>query len=145
MSVEEQEIVSDESAEESELPQGRETLLLVDDDDDVRNLGELILSRSGYRVIAAKNGKGALEIYRRDRESISLVILDLIMPEMGGKQCMDELLRINPGARVLMASGYASGGTAKAAIALGARGFVNKPFSRAQLLQQVRLILDTPT
>jgi two-component system, cell cycle sensor histidine kinase and response regulator CckA len=94
-------------------------------------------------VLTAKNGVEALEVYRTERNDIALVVLDLIMPEMGGKQCMNELLKINPGANVLVASGYASGGTARDAIELGARGFVNKPFNVAQLLQQVRMILDT--
>jgi two-component system, cell cycle sensor histidine kinase and response regulator CckA len=140
--IEEQEIVSDELAEEPKLPGGTETILLVDDEDVVRDLGELILSESGYKVLTARNGKEALDIYRRERESISLVILDLIMPEMGGKQCMQELLKINPTMRVLVASGYASGGTARDAVQLGAKAFVNKPFNVAQLLQQVRTVLD---
>jgi two-component system cell cycle sensor histidine kinase/response regulator CckA len=69
----------------------------------------------------------------------------LLMPEMGGKQCMQELLKINPTIRVLIASGYTSGGTARDAVELGAKAFVNKPFKIAQLLQQVRTVLDLAT
>jgi two-component system, cell cycle sensor histidine kinase and response regulator CckA len=143
-SIEEKRTVSDELKEEAKLPGGTETVLLVDDDEVVRNLGELILSESGYTVLTANNGKEALDIYQQDRASISLVILDLNMPEMDGEQCMGELLKISPTVRILIATGYASGGTSKNALELGAKGFVNKPFNMAQLLQEVRGILDTP-
>ncbi len=99
--IEEQEIVSDELVEEPKLPGGTETVLLVDDEDVVRDLGELILTESGYSVLTAKNGKEALEIYQNERGRIALVILDLLMPEMGGRQCMQELIKINPTIRVL--------------------------------------------
>ncbi len=81
------------------FPRGTETILLVDDEDFVRDFGERILGRYGYNVLLATNGKEALEIYRKEKDNISLVILDLVMPEMGGKQCMKELLEINPEAK----------------------------------------------
>ncbi len=140
--IEEEEIVSDELVEEPQLSGGTETILLVDDEDVVRELGELILGEYGYRVLTAKNGKEALEIYQNEKGRIALVILDWLMPEMGGKQCMQGLLKLNPTIRVLVASGYASGGTARDAVELGAKSFVNKPFEVAQLLQQVRKLLD---
>jgi two-component system, cell cycle sensor histidine kinase and response regulator CckA len=142
-SIEEQENVPEEWVEEPKLPRGTETILLVDDEDVVRDFGELILREAGYEVLAARNGKEAVEIYRTERDRVALVILDLIMPEMGGKQCMTELLKIHPNARVLVASGYASAGTARDAIQLGARGFVNKPYDVSQMLKKVRMILDT--
>ena len=66
------------------------------------------------------------------------------MPEMSGKQCMLELLKLDPKARILMSSGYASDGASKEAFDLGARGFVSKPFDVAEFLQQVRNTLDAP-
>jgi two-component system, cell cycle sensor histidine kinase and response regulator CckA len=93
-------------------------------------------------VLTAANGKEALELYRREKETISLVILDLIMPEMGGKQCLEELLKIDPKARVLIASGFAANGQTKAAMETGARGFVDKPYSMKGMLQSVRQVLD---
>ncbi|MDQ1238047.1 MAG: two-component system, cell cycle sensor histidine kinase and response regulator CckA, partial [Thermodesulfobacteriota bacterium] len=74
---------------------GTETILLVDDEEVLSELGKALLSRFGYDVITAGNGKDALEIYQRERESISLVILDLIMPVMDGRQCLREILRID--------------------------------------------------
>ncbi len=121
---------------------GRETVLLVDDEEYVRDLGKRILERSGYTVLTAANGKEALELYKRERTRISLVILDLIMPEMGGMQCLEELLKIAPKARVLIASGFAANGHSKEVMETGARGFVAKPYNVRQMLQAVRGVLD---
>ncbi len=121
---------------------GTGTILLVDDEEFIRDLGRRILERSGYTVLTASGGKEALELYRREREKISLVILDVIMPEMGGKQCLEELLRIDPNARILIASGYSGEGPAKDALQGGAKRFVSKPFDMRQLLQTVRKVLD---
>ncbi|MFH0823152.1 MAG: PAS domain S-box protein [Pseudomonadota bacterium] len=122
---------------------GTETLLLVDDEVYVRELAVKILSRAGYTVLTACNGKDAVEVYRNRRADISLVILDMIMPEMGGKQCFEELLKINPMVNVLISSGYSSGGTAKDALEMGARGFVPKPYKLKEMLQSIREVLDS--
>jgi two-component system, cell cycle sensor histidine kinase and response regulator CckA len=121
---------------------GTETILLVDDEELVRDLGKRILERSGYTVLTAANGKKALDLYKRERDKISLVILDLIMPEMGGKQCLEELLRIDPKARVLIASGFAADGQTRKAVEIGARGFVDKPYNMKGMLKAVREVLD---
>lgn len=112
-----------------EMPSfGTETLLLVDDEERVRKISEIILTRSGYKVLTAGDGKEALEVYRRNKEQISLVVLDLIMPEMGGKQCLDGLLKIDPGVKVLVASGYSVNGPTDDALEAGAVDFIRKPF-----------------
>ncbi|AFM25928.1 PAS domain S-box protein [Desulfomonile tiedjei] len=121
---------------------GTETVLLVDDEELIRNLGERILQRSGYTIITANNGSEALEIYSRDKDRISLIVLDLIMPQMGGKDCLKGLLKINPKVRVLITSGYAADGSTKECIELGAKGFVAKPFKYKEFLRQVRKALD---
>ncbi len=79
---------------------GTETILLVDDEEFVRDLAERILGKAGYTVLTASNGREALEMFRKQKQEISLVILDLIMPEMGGKQCLWELMKINPDLKV---------------------------------------------
>ncbi len=121
---------------------GTETLLLADDEEGVRSLGERILSRHGYTVLTAANGKEALDIYRHNRDDISLVILDLIMPEMGGKQCLTEMLKIDPNLRVLVTSGYSAGGPTEDALQGGAKGFLKKPFEAKHFLRTVRALLD---
>ncbi len=124
------------------LPPGTETVLLVDDEEMLRDLGKRILERSGYTVLAAANGKEALDLYEKERNKISLVILDLIMPEMGGRQCLEELLKIDPQVRVLIATGYSAVGETKKTIESGAMGFVGKPYDMRQVLQAVRQALD---
>jgi len=93
-------------------------------------------------VLTAVDGLQALELYRNNRDDISLVILDLIMPSMGGAECLAELLKIDPRVRVLIASGYSGEVTEGEALQRGARGFLGKPFQQQELLQQVRLTLD---
>ncbi len=114
----------------------------MDDEDFVRDLGQEILQQAGYKVIIAQTGKEALEIYRAKRGAISLVLLDLIMPEMSGRQCISEFLRLNPKAKILIISGYVSETGLKEALAVGAQGFVSKPFDVAKFLRQVRNVLD---
>jgi nitrogen-specific signal transduction histidine kinase/CheY-like chemotaxis protein len=123
---------------------GTETILLVDDEELILNLGKRILKRYGYTILTARNGKQALEVFRKAGNLISLVILDLIMPEMGGRQCMEEILKIDPKAKVLIASGFGMNGATGTAVEKGARGFVSKPFNMKELLQTVRRVLDEP-
>jgi|GEM_PF-339981 len=121
---------------------GSETILLVDDEDLIRELGRRIMEKAGYRVITAANGKEALEVYQTHRDEIALVILDLIMPQMGGAQCLRELLRINPRVKVAISSGFAADAQAKAGLESGAGGFVKKPFNMQEILGNVRKLLD---
>jgi PAS domain S-box-containing protein len=121
---------------------GTETLLLVDDEEAVRNLGAEMLELAGYTVLAAANGREALEIYGREKHLISLVILDLVMPGMGGRKCLEAILKINPEARVLVASGYSANGPGKDALESGATGFISKPFDLKEILLAVRKSLD---
>ncbi len=128
---------------ETAIPRGTETILLVEDDDEIRELGAGLLNEFGYEVITAGNGREALKTYEREGAGISLIILDLIMPVMDGRQCLAEILRINPNARVVIASGYSETGPVNGVMAAGAKGFIQKPYSMRQLLTTVRQILDT--
>lgn len=121
---------------------GTETVLLVDDEDLVRELGARILTKHGYTVLQASNGREALKLFNKKRSRIALVILDLIMPAMGGTECLKELLKIDPQVNVLVASGYSADAWVKECGELGAKGFVAKPFRFKELLQQVRKTLD---
>jgi two-component system, cell cycle sensor histidine kinase and response regulator CckA len=126
-----------------ELPAfGTETLLVVDDEASVRELAARILKKAGYTVLAAADGTEALTMFEKERERISLIILDLIMPGMGGMECLRELMKIDSLAKVLVASGYADDESKERVLELGARGFVRKPYIVTSLLQQVRRVLD---
>ena len=122
---------------------GDETVLLVDDEESLREMGSRILARSGYRVLVADTGEAALEIYRdQGTEGIDVVILDISMPGMGGHKCLLEILKINPRARVIIASGYSMNGKLRDIVNSGAAGFLAKPFGRNQMLSTVRRVLD---
>lgn len=121
---------------------GTETLLMVDDQDDIREMGKRVLSQFGYTVLCASNGREALDVYREAGHEIALVILDLIMPEMGGKLCLEKLLAFDPRVRVLIASGHADRQEVRETVQMGAKGVVTKPFTTKQLLKAVRLVLD---
>ncbi|MBI5248040.1 MAG: PAS domain S-box protein [Desulfomonile tiedjei] len=139
-------LVSDEDRREAKMRQpsrgGSETILLVDDDELIRDYGARILMQAGYKVITACNGRETVEVYQARGDEISLVILDLIMPEMGGKQCLEALLNIDPTATVVVASGYSARGATKEILATGAKRFVNKPYDMRQVLEVVRSVLD---
>jgi PAS domain S-box-containing protein len=124
------------------LQGGSETILLVDDEEPLRDLGKQILARFGYTVVTAANGETGLEIYRGKCHDIDLVILDLIMPGMGGTRCLEELLAFNPKVKILIASGHTPEGPTQLALGSGACGFVAKPFEVSGILRAVRAVLD---
>ena len=121
---------------------GNETVLLVDDDDRIREMGKALISLGGYTVITASSGSEALETYSLHKDEISLVILDLVMPGMSGKRCLEELIRLDPNVKVLVSSGYAANGSTRDAAESGARGFISKPYDAKDVLRAIRTILD---
>ena len=121
---------------------GSETILLVDDEEPIRGLGTQILEEFGYTVLTAADGESALQLYSEEQEKIDLVILDLIMPGMGGKLCLLELLKINLEAKVAIASGYSPDGPTREILKNGAKGFISKPYDLRQMLKVVREVLD---
>jgi signal transduction histidine kinase/CheY-like chemotaxis protein len=135
--------VQTEMAAEEDLPAGgSETILLVDDDEVIRDVGQATLTRFGYTVLTAADGKTAVERYRGEAERIDLVILDLIMPGMSGKKCLEALISINPQAKVVIASGYSAIQPGMDTIRSGAKGFIGKPYEVKELLGTVRSVLD---
>ena len=102
---------------------GNETILLVDDEAPIRSLGIRLLGKGGYTVLTAPDGQAAIEMYERHGSEISLVILDLLMPEMGGKQCLERLLKIDPKLKVIIATGYSAENVKEITSGNGARGY----------------------
>lgn len=128
---------------ETELPCGHEVILLVDDDSSLRRLGAEILEKFGYQVMVAASGEDALALYEKHSKSIRLVILDLIMPGMGGSKCLKSIVEIDPAAKVLIASGYRSSNDEVLLKGLSC-GFIRKPYDMASMLNTIRSVLDKP-
>jgi len=124
------------------LLRGNETILLVDDEPDLRRLGVHVLASAGYNVLAAGSGEEALELFKASAGRIDLLVMDLGMPGMGGHRALKEILAIDPRAKVIIASGYAANGQVKASLQSGAAGYVAKPFRRVDLLVTARGVLD---
>jgi PAS domain S-box-containing protein len=138
----EQEVEFEKAIEANMLQGGNETILMVDDEEFIRELGEQTLTAFGYKVVTAVDGETAVEIYRREKKRIDLVILDLIMPGMGGKRTLEELLKIDPKAKVVISSGYSEIEPIKQTIEAGAKSFISKPYEITQILKVVREVLD---
>jgi CheY-like chemotaxis protein len=124
---------------------GRETILLVDDEDTIIEVSSEILEALGYNVILAKNGEEAIEIYRKRKDDIDLVILDMIMPGMGGAETFEVLKEINPRIKVILSSGYSLNGRPAKMLDRGCSAFIQKPYNMADLSQKIRAVLDTRT
>jgi CheY-like chemotaxis protein len=119
-----------------------ETVLLVDDEEMVRDLAAIVLQRWGFGVRTASGGKEAVELYRRGRHEVDVVLLDYSMPEMNGLQVLHALKEMNPDVRVVFSSGYALDGDAAPLLAAGGKAFVAKPYEPEELVQTLRRVLD---
>ena len=127
---------------DNEIPKMTETILLVDDEEVVRDVTLNMLKIMGYNVITAMNGKDAVEIYKKTRMDIDLVMLDMIMPSMGGSEAFDRLKEINPDVKVILLSGYSINSEASEILKRGCNGFLQKPFTVKELSQKLLDILD---
>jgi len=121
----------------------KELVMIVDDEDLVTLLAQRVLTDEGYRIVTAKDGFQAIDIYRKLRDQIALIILDFTMPIMDGADVFAELLQINPKAPVVLSSGFAEQERLRSMLARGLRGFIPKPYTQQKLLTQIRSVLDT--
>ena len=120
----------------------RELVMIVDDEDFITMLAQRVLADEGYRVIVARDGFQAIDMYRKLRDQIALIILDFTMPVMDGADVFAELLEINPEVPVVLSSGFAEQTRLQSMLARGLRGFIPKPYTHQKLLSQVRSTLD---
>jgi CheY-like chemotaxis protein len=134
-------VVKQEDQKEA-LLKGSETILLVDDEDVIRELGENILGSLGYTVLLASDGDQALKTFEEYRNDIDLVILDLVMPGMDGKETCTRLKDLSPEVKVLISSGYSKEMQQQGLPGDGVR-FIQKPFKIADLSQAIREAIDT--
>lgn len=134
--------VIDELQDDHNILTGSGTILLVDDEEMIIDVGSQVLKKLGYEVLTARHGKEAVEVFQQNRQKIAMVILDLIMPEMGGGEAYDRLKEIDPNVRVLLSSGYSLGGQATAILKRGCDGFIQKPFNLKDLSEKLRQIIS---
>ena len=118
-------------------------ILLVDDEELVREVAREMLTQSGFDVILAKDGIEAIEIYEERGDDIDCVLLDLLMPRMGGEETFAELRRIDENVRVILASGYAKPDVIEQLSTLAFVDFLQKPFLRSTLLRTIRNALNS--
>ena len=127
----------------AELHRAKETVLLIDDDDMIVDVSEMILKKSGYDVVSAKSGKEAIEVYKENHNRIDMVILDMILPDMGGGDTYDRLKEINPEIKVLLASGYDKDYQGSDIMERGCDDFIQKPFNMNELLEKIKGVLTS--
>ena len=132
----------DEPVVEKQFQGGNETILVVDNDSTNRNYTAHVLKRYGYSVITASSGEEALGIYITRSAPIDLVIMDLVMPGIGGHRAMLEFHKTDPRIKVIIASGYSKSGHAQEAMDSGAIGYLGKPYQISDLLNTVRNALN---
>jgi len=120
---------------------GHETILVVDDEQGILDMAERSLTALGYTVLTATDGREAVAIYEQQRGQIDLVLLDYMMPEMDGEDTFHEIRRIDPTAKVLLASGYDKEGELQPLLGAGVNGSIHKPYRLHQLSRVVREVL----
>jgi len=139
------------AAEEAEAPvrllaadgliAGSGGILVVDDEEIVRGLAAEMLARLGYDVLQAADGAEAVDVYAAQKDRIDLVIVDMVMPRMGGRECFRRLRALNPDVRAILSSGYGRDGAAQEILDDGMVGFVQKPYRIAELSAAVTAAL----
>jgi PAS domain S-box-containing protein len=132
-------------AQPNELPvaAGTGSILIVDDEDMIRTLAAHILKTAGYRVQTCADGQEAVELYAKDHGNIDLVIMDMVMPRLDGREAFNRMREINPQVKMLLSSGFSEDGDAQAILKDGASGFIQKPYRSAELLLMVQQALQT--
>ncbi|VBB46063.1 hypothetical protein TRIP_B40008 [uncultured Desulfatiglans sp.] len=132
----------DRGADQGQAPRGRgETLLLVEDDAGMRKMGEMMLEGLGYRVLAAESPQDAIRIVKEHPGGIQLLIIDVVMPDMNGRQLAEKLLEIEPNLKCLFMSGYTANVIAHHGVLDKDVHFIDKPFSIKAIAEKVRDIL----
>jgi len=116
---------------------GSGRILVVDDESGVRSVATELLHQLGYEVVTAGDGWEALETYREAGHQIDLVILDMVMPQLGGRECFRALRRINPGVKAVLSTGYGFDEAAQEILDEGMVGFIQKPYQMHQLSEAV--------
>jgi CheY-like chemotaxis protein len=126
----------------TDIIKGGETILIVDDEPIITDVTSALLEGLGYKVFIAQSGEEAVDIYRENNDQIDLVIMDMIMPGIGGGEAFDRIQTIDPKARVILSSGYSLNGMAKDILMRGVKAFLQKPFRLSDLSHKIREVLQ---
>jgi len=133
---------SERPTEDKSTPRGSETILVVEDEEVVRKVAVRILSKWGYTVLEASNGRQALELLEEQNAAPDLLVTDVIMPKMGGEKLAEEYRRRFPGAKIIFMSGYTDGAMQQNGLLMPGVELLEKPFTEPSLAQKVREVLD---
>jgi CheY-like chemotaxis protein len=131
-----------EKAITGELLRGSETILVVEDEEDVRKLAVRILERQGYKVLEASEGLGAFLIVEEYEDSIHLLVTDVVMPKISGRELVDRMAEVRPEIKVLYMSGYTDNAITHHGILEKGMNYLQKPFTMEGLARKVREVLD---
>ena len=135
-------VVPSKEKPREEFVEGQETVLLVDDEDMIIDVAQRMLDKLGYKVFTARDGKEAVEVFRKHKGEIDAIVLDMIMPKMSGGEAFDRIKEMKPEIKVLLSSGYSINGQASEILNRGCNGFIQKPFNLQNLSKSLRSILE---
>ena len=137
-----EEVVREDREFSAEPVKGDGRVLLVDDEEIILTTGEQMLRALGYETLIATDGREALKLYEENQNEIDIVLLDMVMPSLGGAKTFDRLKEMNPSVKVLLSSGYSLDGEAKEIMQRGCDGFIQKPFDMGTLSHSIKEILE---
>lgn len=121
---------------------GTETVLVIEDEEMIREIAQRVLEKWGYTVLVATDGQEGVEIFQQEQEHIALILLDVMMPRMNGDRALAEIRRISPDIKVIVSSGYGTTPQLEAIEKFGVSGKVSKPYRPIELAKAVRAVLD---
>jgi CheY-like chemotaxis protein len=127
----------------TDLPTPQHTVLIVDDEDIIRDLIAEVVAESGYRVLSAANGGAAVEIVRAEKGAIDMVLLDMLMPDMDGRRTYQLMKEIVPDIPVYIATGFGREDISKSLLEMGVRGVLTKPFHVEEILRLIKETIPT--
>jgi two-component system cell cycle sensor histidine kinase/response regulator CckA len=134
--------ISQEGGIEKGTAHGNEMVLLVEDEEMLRELLKSVLEEKGYRVLGANDGQNGLETYQRHCKEIALVLSDMGLPRLGGWEMFQKMKEVNPNVRVILASGYFDPNLKLDMLKAGAKDFIQKPYVAEEVLKRIREVID---
>jgi CheY-like chemotaxis protein len=123
------------------MPRNEHTILVVEDEELLRDLLREFLEEEGYEVLIARDGFEAIEIYKRSKDAIALVISDMGLPGIGGWEVLRQIRQVTPDAKVILSSGFVESGVREEMIRAGAKEFIQKPYVAQHIVAMIRNII----